>query len=56
MNKAELITAMAEKSELSKKDTEKSLVAFIDTVKEVMLNNGKISLVGFGNFETAYVE
>ena len=34
MNKTEIVAAMAEKSELTKKDAEKALVAFIDTVKE----------------------
>lgn len=51
MNKLELITSMAEKSELSKKDTEKALLAFVDTVKEELVKGGKIQLVGFGTFE-----
>ena len=51
MNKAELIAAMAEKSELSKKDSEKALSAFIDTVTETLKEGDKVSLVGFGTFE-----
>ena len=51
MNKTELISAMSEKSELTKVDTEKSLKAFIDTVTEELKNGGKIQLVGFGSFE-----
>ena len=51
MNKAELITAMSEKTQLSKRDTEKALVAFIDTVTETLQKGDKVSLVGFGTFE-----
>lgn len=51
MNKTELITAIAEKSELSKKDADKALAAFIDTVTDELKNNGKVQLVGFGTFE-----
>ncbi|MCK9217779.1 MAG: HU family DNA-binding protein [Firmicutes bacterium] len=51
MNKAELIASMAEKSELTKKDTEKALKAFIDSVKESLSKGEKVQLVGFGTFE-----
>ena len=51
MNRTELISAMSEKSELTKVDTEKSLKAFIDTVTEELKNDGKVQLVGFGTFE-----
>ena len=53
MNKTELISAMSEKSELTKVDTEKALKAFIDTVTEELKNGGKVQLVGFGSFEVA---
>ena len=53
MNRTELISAMSEKSELTKVDTEKALKAFIDTVTEELKNGGKIQLVGFGSFEVA---
>ena len=51
MNKTELITAMAEQTELSKKDVEKTLKAFIDTVTEEVKKGEKVQLVGFGTFE-----
>ena len=51
MNKAELIAAMAEKAELSKKDSEKALKAFIDVVTDELVKGEKIQLVGFGTFE-----
>ncbi len=53
MNKTELIAAMAEKSELSKKDAEKALKAFTDVVTEELKAGGKIQLVGFGTFEVS---
>jgi len=53
MNKTELVAAMAEKSELSKKDAEKALSAFISAVSEELANGGKIQLVGFGTFEVS---
>ena len=53
MNKTELVAAMAEKSELSKKDAEKALKAFIDVVAEELQKDEKIQLVGFGTFEVA---
>ncbi|OOO00351.1 MAG: DNA-binding protein [Epulopiscium sp. Nele67-Bin004] len=53
MNKSELVTAMADKAELSKKDTEKALKAFEEVVMEELKNDGKIQLVGFGTFEVA---
>lgn len=53
MNKTEFISAMSEKSELTKVDTEKALKAFIDTVTEELKNKGKVQLVGFGTFETS---
>ena len=52
MNKAELITSMAEKSQLTKKDAESALKAFIDSVQEALENGEKVQLVGFGTFET----
>lgn len=50
MNKAELITSMAEKSQLTKKDAEAALKAFIDSVQEALENGEKVQLVGFGTF------
>lgn len=53
MNKAELVAAMAEKTDLSKKDAEKALKAFTDVVAEELKKGEKIQLVGFGTFEVS---
>ena len=53
MNKTELITAIAEQAEISKKDSEKALKAFIDVVTEQLKNDEKVQLVGFGTFEVS---
>jgi DNA-binding protein HU-beta len=52
VNKSELITSMAEKSKLTKKDAELALKAFIESVEETLEKGEKIQLVGFGTFET----
>ena len=51
MTKAELVAKIAEKTGLSKKDSEAALNAFMETVKEALSNGEKVSLVGFGTFE-----
>ena len=51
MNKTELIAAAAEKSGLSKKDTESALNAAIDVITAALTEGDKIQLVGFGSFE-----
>ena len=53
MNKSELIEAMAKQSGLSKKDAEKALNAFTDTVSKTLKKKDKVQLIGFGTFETA---
>ncbi len=53
MNKTELIAAIAEKTELSKKDAEKALKAFSDVVTEELKKGEKVQLVGFGTFEVS---
>ena len=53
MNKTELIAAMAEQAELSKKDAEKALKAFVDIVGEELKKGEKVQLVGFGTFEVS---
>ena len=53
MNKTELVAAIAEKTELSKKDSEKALKAFIDVVTEELKKGEKIQLVGFGTFDVS---
>lgn len=51
MNKTELVVSIAEKAAISKKDAEKALSAFLDTVAEELKKGEKIQLVGFGTFE-----
>ena len=51
MNKAELISAAAEKAGLSKKDTETVLNAALDTIVAALAQEEKVQLVGFGAFE-----
>ena len=51
MNKAELITAIAEKSGLTKKDAEKALNAFVESEEGALTSGEKVQLVGFGTFE-----
>ncbi|KAI4450186.1 DNA-binding protein HU [Eubacterium plexicaudatum ASF492] len=53
MNKAELVAAIADKAELSKKDADAALKAFIDVVAEELKKGEKIQLVGFGTFEVS---
>ena len=53
MNKAELVAAVAERTELSKKDAEKALKAFVDGVAEELKKGEKIQLGGFGTFEVS---
>ena len=53
MNKTDLINAIAEKTELSKKDSEKVLKPFIDVVTEELQKGEKVQLVGFGTFEVS---
>ena len=52
MNKIELVTKMAEKSNLTKKEAALALDAFIESVEEALENREKVQLVGFGTFET----
>ena len=52
MNKSELVSAMAEQTGLSKRDSEKALNSFINIVTEELENKEKVQLVGFGTFET----
>ena len=53
MNRVELVAAIAEQTELSKKDAEKALKAFTDVITEELKKGGKIQLVGFGTFEVS---
>ena len=51
MNKTELVAAIAEKAELTKKDAEKALAAVIDAITGAVKKGDKVQLVGFGTFE-----
>jgi DNA-binding protein HU-beta len=51
MNKAELISAVAEKTGLSKKDSEKAVNATFDTITDTLEIGDKVQLVGFGVFD-----
>ena len=53
MNKTEFIAAVAEKAEISKKDSEKALKACVDVVAEQLKAGDKVQLVGFGTFEVS---
>ena len=53
MNKTELVDAIAKETGLSKKDSEKAVKAFTETVSKELKKKGKVQLVGFGTFETA---
>ena len=53
MIKTELIAAIAEQAEISKKDAEKALKAFVDVVTEQLKEGEKVQLVGFGTFEVS---
>ena len=53
MNITELVAAIAEKAEISKKDSEKALKAFIDVVSDQLKKGDKVQLVGFGTFEVS---
>ena len=51
MTKTELISAVALKAELTKKDSEKAVSAVFETITETLKKGDKVSLVGFGTFE-----
>ena len=53
MNKTELIAAMAENADLSRKDAEAALKAFVEVVTDAMKKDDKVQVVGFGTFEVA---
>ncbi|MBQ7580753.1 MAG: HU family DNA-binding protein [Clostridia bacterium] len=51
MNKTELIAAVAQKAELSKKDAEKAVAAVIGSIEDALKADDKVQLIGFGTFE-----
>jgi DNA-binding protein HU-beta len=52
VNKTELVAAIAAKAEVSKKDAENMLNAFVETVQDAVKADDKVQLVGFGTFES----
>ena len=51
MNKADLVTLVAQKSGLSKKDSEAAVNALVASIEEGLVKDEKVTLVGFGTFE-----
>ena len=54
MNKTELIAAVAEKANISKKESEAVVTAAFDTIVEALKDGEKVQLVGFGSFEVKH--
>ncbi len=53
MNKTDMIAAISDKTGLTKRESEKALKAFTDTVAEELAKGGKVQIVGFGTFEVS---
>lgn len=51
MNKTELVASVAEKAGFTKKDAEKAVNAFIDSVREEVAAKKKVQIIGFGTFD-----
>ena len=51
MNKTELVNAVAEAADISRKDAAKAVDATFDTIQSALTKGDKVSLIGFGNFE-----
>jgi len=51
LNKAELVSAVAEKADMSKKDAEKAVKAVFEVIEQSLAQSEKVQLVGFGTFE-----
>ena len=52
MNKTDLVAVMADKADITKKDAEKALNAFLDAVMNAVKDGDKVQLIGFGTFES----
>ena len=52
MNKAELVAAVAEKTNFTKKDAEAAINALVACIEEALVKGDKVQLIGFGTFET----
>lgn len=53
MNRVELVAAIAENAKLTKKDADAALKAFVEIVTEQLAAKNKVTLLGFGTFETS---
>ena len=51
MTKTDLISAVAQKAEITKKDSEQAVTAVIEAITEALQKGDKVQLVGFGTFE-----
>ena len=51
MNKLELVTAVADRAGLTKRDAERAVTAAVDIIEETLQRGDRVSLVGFGTFE-----
>ena len=51
MNKTELVNAVAEKADFSKKDADKAVAAVLDSITNALAQGDKVQIVGFGTFE-----
>ena len=51
MNKNELIAAVAERANLTKKDSEAAVSAMLEVITDALCDGDKVQLVGFGSFE-----
>ena len=52
MNKAELVDAVAEKTNFTKKNAEAAINALVESIEEALIKGDKVQLIGFGTFET----
>jgi integration host factor subunit beta len=50
MNKSDLISAIKEKTSLSRKDAEKVIDTFFDTITQSIVGGGRVEIRGFGSF------
>lgn len=51
MNKAELVSYVADKADITKKDAERVVTAVFDSIEQALAEGDKVQLVGFGTFE-----
>lgn len=51
MNKGELITSVADKAGLTKKDADKAVAAVFESIQDALAGGDRVQLIGFGTFE-----